>query len=55
MLQYPSNQPQTMQFQVRYQRPYSNDWYSQWFPTLAEAERQVAFYISCGAPAHLVR
>ena len=40
-------------YEVRYQRPYSNAWYSQWFPTLAEAERMVAFYISCGAPAHL--
>lgn len=42
-----------MRIEVRYQRPYSNDWFSQWFPTLDAAERQVAFYISCGAPAHV--
>jgi hypothetical protein len=40
-------------FEVRYQRPYSNAWYSQFFATLAEAESMVAFYLSCGAPAHL--
>jgi hypothetical protein len=40
-----------MRIEVRYQRPYSNDWHSQWFPTLDEAERMVAFYISCGSPA----
>ena len=40
-------------FEVRYQRPYSNGWFSQFFSTREEAERMVAFYLSCGAPAHL--
>lgn len=41
-------------YQVRYQVPYGDQqWRSQWFPTLAEAERMVAFYLSCGSPAHL--
>jgi hypothetical protein len=41
-------------YEVRYQTPYGDQqWRSQWFPTLAEAERMVAFYISCGSPAHL--
>ncbi len=40
-------------FEVRYQRPYSNAWYSQFFSTRDEAERMVAFYLSCGAPATL--
>ena len=40
-------------FEVRYPRPYSNAWFSQFFATREEAERQVAFYLSCGAPATL--
>lgn len=40
-------------YEVRYQRPYCNGWYSQFFTTLQEAERMVAFYLSCGAPATL--
>ena len=53
------SQPQTTpmaltRYQVRYQVPYGDQqWRSQWFPTLAEAERMVAFYLSCGSPAHL--
>jgi hypothetical protein len=42
-------------FEVRYQRPYSNGWYSQFFATIEEAERMVNFYISCGSPATLIR
>ena len=43
-----------MRFEVRYQTPYNNcDWRSQWFRTLDEAERMVAFYLSCGSPAHV--
>jgi hypothetical protein len=41
-------------YEVRYQTPYNAcEWRSQWFPTLAEAERMVEFYRSCGSPAHL--
>ncbi len=41
-------------YEVRYRTPYGDQqWRSQWFPTLDEAERMVAFYISCGSPAHL--
>lgn len=44
-----------IRYQVRYQVPYGDcQWFSQWFSTLAEAERMIAFYISCGSPAHLV-
>jgi hypothetical protein len=41
-------------YEVRYQVPYNAcEWRSQWFSTLAEAERMVEFYRSCGSPAHL--
>jgi hypothetical protein len=41
-------------YEVRYQVPYGDQqWRSQWFPTLTEAERMVDFYRSCGSPAHL--
>jgi len=34
-----------MRIEVRYQTPYNAcEWRSQWFPTLAEAERMVDFY-----------
>jgi hypothetical protein len=43
-----------MRIEVRYQTPYNQtEWRSQWFPTLAEAERMVAFYLSCGSPSHI--
>jgi len=38
---------------IRYFAPYAQQWREQWFPTLAEAEAMVAFYRSCGSPAHL--
>jgi hypothetical protein len=42
-------------YQVRYQIPYNNcAWRTQSFPTLDEAERMCAFYISCGSPAHVL-
>ena len=42
-------------FTITYQVPYNNcEWRTQSFPTLDEAERMVAFYISCGSPAKLV-
>ena len=43
-----------MRFEVRYQTPYNAcEWRSQWFRTLTEAESMVAFYKSCGSPAHV--
>lgn len=43
-----------MRIEVRYQVPYGDcQWRSQWFPTLAEAERMVDFYKSCGSPSHV--
>ena len=41
-------------YEVRFQTPYNAcEWRSQFFSTLVEAERMVAFYLSCGSPAHL--
>jgi hypothetical protein len=41
-------------YEVRFQTPYNAcEWRSQFFRTLDEAERMIAFYISCGSPAHL--
>lgn len=45
-------------FTVRYQVPYPSaglveEWRTQSFRTLDEAERMVAFYRSCGSPARL--
>ena len=38
-----------------YKIPYNDcDWRVQWFATLDEAERMVAFYLSCGAPAKVM-
>jgi hypothetical protein len=43
-----------MRIEVRYQTPYnSQEWRSQWFSTMAEAERMVEFYRSCGSPSHI--
>ena len=45
---------QAMRIEVRYQTPYGEQqWRSQWFPTLPEAERMVDFYRSCGSPSHI--
>ena len=42
-------------FIVRYQIPYGDcQWRTQSFNTIEEAQRMVAFYISCGSPARLV-
>ena len=42
-------------YEVRYQVPYNAcEWRSQFFRTLAEAERMVAFYLSCGSRSYLV-
>lgn len=41
-------------YEVTYQTPYNNqEWRSQFFNTLQEAERMVEFYKSCGSPAKL--
>ena len=47
-----------MKIEVRYQTPYpaaglTEEWRSQFFNTLPEAERMVDFYRSCGSPAHI--
>ena len=42
-----------IRYEVRYQTPYTQEWRSQWFRTYAEAESMVAFYRSCGSPAHI--
>ena len=43
-----------IRYEVRYQVPYNQcEWRSQFFSTLAEAERMVEFYRSCGSPAHI--
>jgi hypothetical protein len=43
-------------FTITYQTPYNScEWRFQTFPTLEEAERMIAFYISCGSPAHLIK
>ena len=43
-----------MRIEVRYQTPYSSqEWRSQWFSTMAEAERMVEFYLSCWSPSHI--
>ena len=49
-----SSQATDMRIEVRYQTPYGDcQWRSQWFNTLAEAERMVEFYRSCGSPSHI--
>jgi len=41
-------------YEVRYQTPYNQcEWRSQWFNTLAEAERMVEFYLSCGSKSYI--
>ena len=41
-------------FTIRYFTPYQQQWRTQSFPTLDEAQRMVQFYLSCGSPAELV-
>lgn len=41
-------------FLIRYFTPYSQQWRTQSFPTLNDANRMIQFYISCGSPAHLI-
>jgi hypothetical protein len=41
-------------FTITYLTPYQQQWRTQSFNTLDEAERMVEFYRSCGSPAHLL-
>jgi len=46
-------------YQITYQVPYPSyglleEWRTQTFNTLNEAERMIKFYISCGSPARLI-
>jgi len=44
-----------IRYEVRFQTPYnSQEWRSQWFNTLNEAERMVSFYLSCGSKSYIV-
>ncbi len=41
-------------FVIRYFRPYTQDWKTQSFNTIEEANRMIDFYRSCGSSAQLV-
>jgi hypothetical protein len=44
-----------IRYEVRYQTPYnSQEWRSQFFNTLNEAESMVRFYLSCGSKSYMV-
>ena len=43
-----------MMFTIRYFTPYQQQWRTQSFATLDEANRMVEFYRSCGSPAELI-
>jgi hypothetical protein len=42
-------------FTIKYQTPYTQEWRTQSFTTIEEAERMIAFYRSCGSPAELIK
>ena len=49
----------TSTFSITYQVPYPSEglleeWRTQTFPTLSEAERMIKFYRSCGSPAKMI-
>ncbi len=45
-----------MMFTITYQVPYNNqEWRTQSFSTLEEANRMIEFYRSCGSPARLIK
>ena len=52
----PSKQSNKMiRYEVRFQTPYnSQEWRSQFFNTIQEAESMVAFYLSCGSKSYMV-
>ena len=41
-------------FIIRYFTPYQQQWRTQSFNTLEEANRMIEFYLSCGSSAHLI-
>ena len=41
-------------FTIRYFTPYQQQWRTQSFSTLDEAQRMVQFYLSCGSPSELI-
>lgn len=41
-------------FTIYYINPYTDELRTQRFPTLEEAERQIAFYRSCGSKSGLI-
>ena len=44
-----------IRYEVRFQTPYNNqEWRSQFFNTLKEAESMVRFYLSCGSKSYMV-
>jgi hypothetical protein len=44
-----------IRYEVRFQTPYNNqEWRSQFFNTIQEAESMVAFYLSCGSKSYMV-
>jgi hypothetical protein len=45
---------EVLMFTIRYFTPYQQQWRTQSFPTLDEAQRMIQFYLSCGSPAELV-
>ena len=55
-----SNQTKmTTTFTIKYQVPYPSnglleEWRTQTFSTLNEAERMIKFYLSCGSPAKMI-
>ena len=40
-----------LMFTIRYFTPYRQEWRTQTFSTLDEAQRMIEFYRSCGSPA----
>jgi len=42
-------------FVIRYFRPYTQEWNTQSFSTLEEAQSMIDFYRSCGSPANLIK
>jgi len=42
-------------FTIRYFTPYQQQWRTQSFHTLDEANSMIKFYRSCGSPAELIK
>ena len=41
-------------FKIRYFAPYTQSWRVQTVSTKEEAEKMIAFYVSCGSTAYLI-